>query len=117
MRLHVMRHGPAEDRAPTGRDFDRALTPAGRELVRRMGEVLHREVRVAPRILASPRRRARETAVIVAEAFGSSESVVELREELAGEGPIPLELIDEVAALGPDLASEVLLVGHQPCVE
>ena len=26
MRLYVMRHGPAEDRAPTGRDFDRVLT-------------------------------------------------------------------------------------------
>ena len=33
MRLYVMRHGPAEDRAPTGRDFDRALTRAGREVV------------------------------------------------------------------------------------
>ena len=33
MKLYVMRHGPAEDHADSGRDADRALTAAGRERV------------------------------------------------------------------------------------
>ena len=113
MRLHVMRHGPAEDRAPSGRDFDRALTPTGRDLVRRMGEVLRAAVSEPPRIFASPRRRAQETARLVAEAFRLSDAAITLRDELDGEERIPVELAEELAIVGP----EVLLVGHQPVVE
>ena len=113
MRLHVMRHGPAEDRAPSGRDFDRALTPAGRLLVRRMGELLRAAVPEAPRIYVSPRRRAQETAAIVAEVYGLSEAQLLTRDELDGEERIPARLAVELAAT----AAEVLLVGHQPVVE
>jgi phosphohistidine phosphatase len=120
MRLYVMRHGPAEDRAPSGSDFDRRLTPAGRELVGRVARAFQAARGADPlRILASPRVRARETAAIVRSAIGpradanAIEIAIEIHEELGGESAIPLALIAAAAATGVD----TILVGHQPVVE
>jgi phosphohistidine phosphatase len=111
--LYVMRHGPAEDRAPSGRDRDRALTPAGRIAVRRAAEQL-REQRGSniPRVLTSPRVRAEETAAIVAEVAAGPTLVVEPTEHLEPDGS-PSTLIPGLRSQGTD----VLLVGHQPDVE
>jgi phosphohistidine phosphatase len=117
MLLYVMRHGPAEDRAPTGRDQDRALTRTGREVVARAARALHEARRVgsaAPglRLLASPFRRARETAEVVASASPVPVEV-ELHDDLGADAGLPLGLVGALAAEGGD----ALLVGHQPVVE
>jgi phosphohistidine phosphatase len=114
MILYVMRHGPAEDRAPSGRDGDRALTTAGREVVARSARALH-EARGAQgrlRILASPLRRARETAEIVA-SHVTSATGIELDDDLAADAGLPHGLVARLAEAGAD----ALLVGHQPNVE
>ena len=116
MRLYVMRHGPAVDRSPTGRDFDRRLTEDGRALVQAMALAL-RAAHGAPlpRVISSPRVRARETATIVVETMRLAHPTgeVEIDEELDGEQPIPSELVSALASAGAD----ALLVGHQPSVE
>ncbi len=117
MMLYVMRHGPAEDRALSGRDEERALTREGRALVRRMGEAL-RDLRAshtdnALRFLSSARVRARQTAMIVAEIVSPSGTTIELCDELGGERDIPLHFVEELAAGD----SDVLLVGHNPCLQ
>ncbi|WP_433928062.1 phosphohistidine phosphatase SixA [Sorangium cellulosum] len=113
MHLYVMRHGPAEDRAPSGRDADRRLTPEGRERVQRVANELRRVRGGAPlaRVLASPLARARETAAIAAPICGAPE--VELADELALDAGLPLALVAALARGGAD----ALLVGHQPNVE
>ncbi|KYF69793.1 MULTISPECIES: phosphohistidine phosphatase SixA [Sorangium] len=113
MHLYVMRHGPAEDRAPSGRDADRRLTPEGRERVQRVANELRRVRGGAPlaRVLASPLARARETAEIAAPICGAPE--VELQDELALDAGLPLALVAALARGGAD----ALLVGHQPNVE
>lgn len=112
MALYVMRHGPAEDRAPSGRDFDRALTPAGREVVDRAARALQARLGSAPaRVIASPYRRARETADRVTLILGIAEA--ELHDDLAADAGLPLGLVREVRAAG----GEVVLIGHQPTVE
>lgn len=119
MRLYVMRHGPAEDRASTGQDFDRQLTPPGRELVQRVAGAFQtarslREASAPPlRILTSPRLRARETAAIVRSALVPVPREIEIANELGGETAIPLSLVLEATKAGVD----TLLVGHQPVVE
>jgi phosphohistidine phosphatase len=114
MLLYVMRHGPAEDLSPSGRDFDRHLTPDGRALVLAMAEALRAQRgRDLPRVLSSPRARARETAAILRAALGPPEGIVELHDALDGEHPIPLEFVSALAEAGVD----ALLVGHQPSVE
>jgi phosphohistidine phosphatase len=113
MRLYVMRHGPAEDRAPSGRDFDRKLTEAGCEVVRRAALALRDRRGPEPlRLLASPYRRARETAELVATALIGSPDF-ELHEDLGCDAGLPLSLVRALAREGRD----ALLVGHQPTVE
>ena len=114
-----MRHGPAEDRARTGRDFDRRLTPAGREVVLRVAYAFQaaRAAGAAPstplRILTSPRARAHETAMIVRAAILPIPHDIAVHDELGGDLAIPRSLIAEASASGVD----TLLVGHQPRVE
>lgn len=73
-----MRHGPAEDHAASGRDFDRALTASGRERVRDVARALVEGGEAPLVILTSPLVRALQTAEIVA-------GVVQLAEEKGGE--------------------------------
>jgi phosphohistidine phosphatase len=116
MRLYVMRHGPADDHSPTGRDFDRALTPPGRELVARVARALAlgRAHGDGPlRILSSPLRRARETAEVVASVLASIPSAIEIHDDLAADAEVPLALVGAMREAGTD----ALLVGHQPIVE
>jgi len=113
MTLYVMRHGPAADRAPSGRDFDRPLTPQGREAVANVARALRALRADDPlRVLASPLLRAQQTAEVV-RAIAAPNAVIETRDELAADEPPALGLVSELAALGED----ALLVGHQPAVE
>jgi phosphohistidine phosphatase len=114
MRLYVMRHGPAEDRSPSGRDADRRLTLPGREVVERAGRKL-REVRGEhlPRVVSSPAIRARETAQIVWTIAGDPSRPVEEHDDLSTDADPAVDLARAVVAGGID----ALLVGHNPNVE
>jgi phosphohistidine phosphatase len=134
MLLYVMRHGPAEDRATTGRDFDRGLTASGHAIVTRAAQALsearssllpqpfHDGAASGPkprapaeplRVLSSPFHRARETAEIVVAALSPGALPVEIEDDLSVDAPLPLELVRRLARDGTD----ALLVGHQPIVE
>lgn len=112
-----MRHGPAEDRAASGRDADRVLSEEGRARVRRVAEELRRERGGAPppRVLASPLVRARATAEILAEVLGAGGAAleVEIRDELALDADLPLGLAAQLGTTGAD----TVLVGHAPNVD
>ena len=115
-----MRHGPAEDQAPSGRDFDRRLTPHGRRVVERVAQEMVRRNLPISRIVASPLQRARQTAERVHAILEDPEQplVVETHEDLAegwGEGLLR-ELLASAAG-SPGTPSGTLVVGHQPTVE
>ena len=114
MLLYVMRHGPAEDGAPSGRDFDRALTASGRELVALAARHLAK-TRSAPlpRILSSPLVRARQTSEIVRSLVCSPDTSIEFDDDLQPRDAPPLTLAHDVMTSGLD----TLVVGHQPSVE
>lgn len=112
MKLYIMRHGPAEDFSATGRDADRALTPAGRDRVRDVARALVEADEAPNVILTSPLVRARETAEIVAattklEARGGT---LETARDLApgADGP------SLVRALIRDHRKRAMIVGHEP---
>jgi phosphohistidine phosphatase len=111
MKLYIMRHGPAEDQAATGRDFDRRLTPAGRERTRLVANELGRRGESPKRILASPLVRTVETAEVVIRAL-DLDLELEVRDELAPGG----NALTLVRALVRDGAKRVMLVGHEPDV-
>jgi len=114
MRLYLLRHGPAEDHAASGRDTDRRLSEPGRALVRAVGAALLRERGAPmPRVVSSPRLRARETAELVREALGPTSGPVEIDAALGGEQAIPEALVTAIVEAGAD----TLVVGHQPSIE
>lgn len=106
MHLHIIRHAIAEGHRPGLDDAARGLTAKGRDRMRRAVRGLARlEVRF-DLILTSPKRRARETAALLAPL---SEREVEL-EELLATPPGPAL----VARLGGLEEASVALVGHEP---
>src|SRR5690242_6086291 len=64
MEIYLLRHGIAEDSAPTGRDADRRLTDVGRAKLHRVPERSHKAGVSRSLILPKPYRRALETAEI-----------------------------------------------------
>jgi len=101
MRLIVVRHAEA---APGSPDELRALTPAGREAARALGERLAAEDVGA--VVSSPLLRARETAEPVAKAAGVEP---EVDERLA-----PGATAEDVRAAVAGRGRTVVVVGHQP---
>jgi phosphohistidine phosphatase len=113
MLLYIMRHGPAEDRAATGRDADRSLTPEGRAVVRRMaGELRDARPAELPRIVTSPLTRARETAELVRDT-AYPDATIDLDDSLGIGGTLhggAMGLVRRLVAAG----SDAMIVGHQP---
>ena len=106
MKLYVMRHGPAEDHAATGRDQDRALTPKGRDRVREVVHLLEAENEMPARILTSPLLRAAQTAEIVGAAGNLAPEVAP---ELGPTGRA-LDLVKRLRGAG----ISTVVVGHEP---
>lgn len=117
-----MRHGPAEDNSPTGRDSDRALTPEGRERTRVVARTLLSADEAPLTIVSSPLVRALQTAEIVAAATDLEKRVREAKD--AGGAPGAIEIRREMAPGGDALAlvlelarsgrKRAMVVGHEP---
>ncbi len=109
MEIYVLRHGIAADARPGEPDANRALTEEGRE---KLNDVLARAraVGVEPDVvLASPLRRAVETARIAAVALNYAGEVLQTRALLPGSAPE--EVWEEIRR---HRAERFLLAGHEP---
>ena len=113
MNLFILRHGLAgEPGDPAYKsDSERPLTPKGRRKLRDVTDAMNALELAFELILSSPYARAKQTAEIVAEAFGA-EKKLELSDSLTPSGSTR-ELIELLKRRTPPLKS-VLLVGHEP---
>lgn len=114
MKLYLMRHGPAEDRADSGLDGDRALSSSGRDRVHRVAKVLVDLEEAPAQIVTSPLARSVQTAEIVAivTKLRASSGTVQVRRELSpGAAADAVMLARRIALEG---AKRVILVGHEP---
>jgi phosphohistidine phosphatase len=109
MDLWLLRHAAAEERARSGRDSDRALTPEGLLRAEAVGRGLARLEPGVSRIVTSPYLRARQTAEAAAKALGIPARSLRESDALLPERD-PEEILLEVV----ESESDVLLVGHQP---
>jgi phosphohistidine phosphatase len=110
MRIHLLRHGTAEDARPGGADAERKLTQAGREEIRRAAEFAL-QARFAPSlILSSPYVRAVQTAEIAAAVAGYHGTIVKT-DALVPSGS-PERAWDEIR--GRQDEAEILMAGHEP---
>ena len=106
-RLILLRHGKAEADAPTGQDFDRALTDRGRRDAALVAQALA-EADLAPDLaLVSPAARARETWEQAAPFFPCAK--VEWAPALYNIDP--QAILDLAAGQAP---RTVMVVGHNP---
>ncbi|MEO6324547.1 MAG: phosphohistidine phosphatase SixA [Thermoanaerobaculia bacterium] len=115
MRIHLLRHGEAEDRSSSGRDADRALTEAGAKRLRAIARGIASLGVEFSAIYVSPLLRARQTAEPVAAACGFAGGLT-TTPALVPEAPLDA-ILDELAlsAAGRSRTMlDVLLVGHQP---
>jgi len=108
--LMLLRHAIAEERSTTGRDEDRRLTGEGKRKLREVVAGMRGLELPVECVLASPLRRAVETAEVVAEAFGGADDVETTPALAPGAGP------DAVVAALADVGrpSGIVLVGHEP---
>lgn len=119
MKILLMRHGEASVEAK--RDFDRKLTPKGREVVDWRGAQLKEQGIVVAKLVVSPYIRTLETAELIQAKLGGVERVesnritpdVIIDEALA-------ELRDQTSGGKLDVLSEeagaVMVITHQPLI-
>lgn len=112
LNVFILRHGEAGTRITMpSKDFERPLTEAGRDEIETIGRSLRKLHVEFDRIVASPLKRAMDTADIVANAYGESAPKLELWDELRPEGS-KHEAMQRLAKLRQD--ADVLIVGHDP---
>jgi phosphohistidine phosphatase len=105
MRLYLVRHGQAE---PKDVDPQRGLTAKGRADSRRTAEFLATLDLSVAAVWHSTKKRARQTAEIVAPAFGAADRRVER------DGLTPNALVGPVAEELNTLDEDLAIVGHMP---
>ncbi|MFK3800241.1 MULTISPECIES: phosphohistidine phosphatase SixA [unclassified Pseudomonas] len=107
MKVWILRHGEAQYRART--DAERELTDNGRqEVLTSAAHLLGQSLRW---IIASPYVRAQQTAELVRQALGFSESIVTV--PWLTPDSDPRKVLDNLDLYASD---DVLLVSHQPLV-
>jgi phosphohistidine phosphatase len=112
VKLYVLRHGPAEDAAPTGLDGDRALTESGRKRVDGVARALAALEETPALVVTSPLVRAVQTAEIIAlvALLEGHPCNVEVRRELAPGG----DAAGMVHTFAAESRRRVMIVGHEP---
>jgi phosphohistidine phosphatase len=111
LNLYLLRHGEAGNRtAIPVKDAERSLTVAGRRELEEIATSMLSQGMRFDRILASPLKRAYETAAIVSKTF-KTPSLLEQWNELRPEASRP-DLYRRLSKLKQD--SEILIVGHEP---
>ena len=106
--LILLRHGEAERRADSGRDVDRALTPAGRRAAAEAGAWLEREGPRPGLVLVSTARRARSTWEAAGEGWAAPPPCA-VRPDL-----YEASADDLLAAAEGEAADVVLVIAHNP---
>jgi phosphohistidine phosphatase len=110
MELYLLRHGMAEDRAPSGRDSDRRLTEDGKKRVRSVLKRAHKAGVSPTLILSSPFTRAIETAEIAADELAYNSEIV--RTAALTPDSSPSDVWGEIRAHRDE--PSILLAGHEP---
>jgi phosphohistidine phosphatase len=111
--LIIMRHAKAISNNPDYSDFERPLTQYGLKATIFIGNIIYQKGLTANLIIASPTKRAKQTAVLVKET-AELNAKIEYREEIYGSKPKTFfQLISEV---NNDYNS-IILIGHNPEIE
>jgi phosphohistidine phosphatase len=109
--LLLLRHAKSDWDAAAASDFERPLSKRGRKDARRMGRWMREEDLAPDCVIASPARRARETALRVCRELAIPGRNIRFNHQLY-EADVAALLA--VLAGCPQTCSNVMLVGHNP---
>jgi len=108
MEIYLMQHGQA---LPKDQDPDEALSPDGDERIHTTGKALSKMGIGFDAILASTKKRSKQTAAIVAEEVGFPVEKIRETDKVKAKTP-PEETIQVLAGLSG--CTKVLIAGHLP---
>lgn len=106
MKLYLVRHGTA---APMEENPDQPLTEKGRQDIQRLAVFMMRSGVNVARVIHSGKKRAEETAVLLADVVGPGKVVEEAESGLG-----PNDSTDLLATAAATLIEDTMVVGHQP---
>ena len=109
----LLRHAKSDWGEASLADFDRPLADRGLKDAPRMGKVLLDCDNVPDKIIASPAKRAKQTAELAAKACGYHKSITWASSFYGGDSE---DLINALKQL-PDTVERAMLVGHNPTME
>jgi phosphohistidine phosphatase len=110
-RLTLMRHGDAQWKDPEGADFARPLNRRGSSESEAMGRRLGELILVPELIIASPARRAQQTAEIVVRELALLPRSIRFEEALYLAGA--QEILRLARTIGPRVP-HLMIIGHNP---
>lgn len=111
-KLVLLRHGQAQNAAPSASDFDRPLTDLGKHDAENAGNILAQIPLLPDYILCSPTRRTRETLAEVQKTFQSAPQV-EYAEKIYH--AYDRDLLSLIASCNEEVKN-LLLIGHNPAL-
>src|SRR5262245_6457592 len=111
--LLIMRHANANRDNPEWSDFERPLSSYGLKVAPFMGSVLYQSNLQPNLIIASPAKRAKQTAVLVKEVAEVRHPIRFLEQIYKATPNVLLSLISQIE----DKYESVLLIGHSPGIE
>ena len=106
MKLYLVRHGAA---APMEENPAQPLTEKGRQDIQRLAVFMARSGVSVARVIHSGKKRAEETAVLLADVVGPGKVVEEAESGLG-----PNDSTDLLATAAAALTEDTMVVGHQP---
>lgn len=112
--LIIMRHAKSDWHSNAGSDFDRPLNKRGEKDAPRMGQYLLDKGFVPDEVIASPARRARQTARKACREMGIDEDAIQYADSLYLCG---VEEMLGVMANADSLLKRLMLVSHNPAVD
>lgn len=108
MEIYLMQHGESY---PKDKDPERSLTPQGEEQIHLSAKALKKMDVTFDLIISSPKKRAQQTAEIVATELGYPQDEIKVTETL--EPTVPAEdALSYLRSLG--LKNQIFLAGHLP---
>ena len=111
--IFLLRHAKSSWKHPELRDHDRPLNKRGKRQAPEMGTRIHDEDLTPDLILSSTAKRARKTAVVVAENCGYDGKIDYIETFYPGGPAAYLRVLSEL----PDDVQRVMIVGHNPGLE
>jgi len=106
MKLYLVRHGAA---APAEENPEQPLSEKGRQDIQRLAVFMVRSGVQVVRVIHSGKKRAQDTAVLLADVVGPGKVVEEAESGLG-----PNESTDLLATAAEALIEDTMVVGHQP---